>query len=89
MEEVDESIAEVAWLVYDLQFDSEQNRYRLSRSKTVFTRFENALERITRSEPGDMNLFVEQLQERLDAKLEGVASSDAPSLNDILDTGEL
>lgn len=89
MEEVDQSIAEVAWLVYDLRFDSKQNSYRLSRAKTVFTRFDDALERITRAEPGDMNLFIDQLQERLDAKLEGSPSPDAPTINDILDTGEL
>ncbi len=89
MEEVEESIAEVAWLVYDLRYDSQQNRYRLTRTKTVFTRFDEALERITRAEPGDMHLFIEHLQERLDEKLENGASPDAPSLNDILDTGEL
>ncbi|HEV2579614.1 MAG TPA: NotI family restriction endonuclease, partial [Ktedonobacteraceae bacterium] len=66
MEEIDQSEAEIAWLVYDLQRDYQQNRYHLVRSKTVYTRFESALDKITRAEAGDVQMFIEHLQERLD-----------------------
>src|SRR5260370_24818723 len=44
MIEVDKSEAEIAWLVYDLQLD-QYNRYRLIRSRTVYTRFDIALDK--------------------------------------------
>lgn len=89
MEEVEQSEAEMAWLVYDLQLDSQQSRYRLSRAKTVFTRFESALETITKAEPGDVRTFMNHLQERLDDKLESGSPPDAPTLQDILNSDEL
>lgn len=89
MEEVEQSEAEMAWLVYDLQLDSQQSRYRLSRAKTVFTRFESALETITKAEPGDVRTFMDHLQERLDDKLESGSPPDAPTLQDILNSDEM
>jgi len=88
MEEVEQREAEMAWLVYDLQHDEQQGRYRLSRSKTVYTRFDSALEKITRAEPGDVQTFIGHLQERLDVKLETGSSPDAPTVLDILDGEE-
>jgi hypothetical protein len=84
MMEVDKSEAEMAWLVYDLQLD-QYNRYRLIRSKTVYTRFDIALDKITRAEAGDIQDFMEHLQEKLDAKLEIGHSPDAPTLADVFD----
>jgi hypothetical protein len=89
MEEVDQSEAEMAWLVYDLQLDRQQNRYRLVRSKTVYTRFDSALDKITKAEAGDIQTFIEHLQERLDEKLENGSAPDAPTLQDILKSDEL
>ena len=84
MDEVDQSEAELAWLIYDLQHNSQQNRYQLTHSKTVYTRFGPALDTITTAEPGDIQSFIDQLQERLDAKLEDGSPPDAPTLLDAL-----
>ena len=85
MTEVDKSEAEMAWLVYDLQFDQQQKRYKLERFRTVYTQFDTALTKITRAEAGEVQQFVEHLQEKLDAKLETGYSPDAPTLADVFD----
>jgi len=78
--------AEIAWLVYDLVLDSEQNRRQLTPHKTVYTRFEPALLRITTPEIGPLNIFVEYLQTRLDEKLENGNPPDAPTLTDMIES---
>ena len=85
MNEVDPKIAEMAWLIYEMQHDSQQNRYKLVQTKTVYTMFTSALDKITRAEPGDVQDFVDQLQERLDDKLDNGTSPDAPTLFDAFD----
>lgn len=87
MEEVQQSEAEMAWLVYELRQDLQQNRYRLTRDKIVYTRFNAALNKITTAEAGDVQGFISQLQERLDAKLEG-SSPDAPTLLNMFSDNE-
>ncbi len=77
--EVEPTHADIAWLVYDLELDPVENRYNLERHRTVYTRFETALSRITTSEPGPVQDFVDQLQNRLDTTLAG-APPDAPTL---------
>ena len=89
MTEVDKSEAEMAWLVYDLQLDSQQKRYKLERFRTVYTRFDTALDKITRAEAGDIQHFMEHLQEKLDAKLENGYSPDAPTLADVFDSEDI
>ena len=69
LEEVDPSESDMAWLIYDLQHDAEQNRYNLVRHKIVYTKFEAALLKITRSEAGDEAVFVNQLQTQLNRRL--------------------
>jgi hypothetical protein len=86
MIEVDKSEAEMAWLVYDLQLEKQQKRYKLERFRTVYTQFETALEKITRTEAGDIRHFMGHLQEKLDAKLENGHSPDAPTLADVFDS---
>lgn len=85
MEEVQQGEAEMAWLVYELQQDSQQNRYRLTRDKIVYTRFNDALNKITVAEAGNVQDFMNQLQVRLDTKLEVGNSPDALSLFEALD----
>ncbi len=75
----------LAWLIYDLQLDGAQNRYNLARARTVYTRFQPALEKITTPEPGPIEDFIEHLQEKLDEKLENGNPPDAPTLTDILE----
>lgn len=69
LEEVDKAEADTAWLIYDMQHDSANNRYDLVRNQVVYTRFEAALLKITRSETGDENAFVNQLQAQLSRRL--------------------
>jgi hypothetical protein len=85
IDEVDQSQAEMAWLIYDLHSDPQQ-RYQLVRSKTVYTRFSTALEKITKAEPGDIQSFIDQLQEKLDDKLESGSAPDAPTILDVYDS---
>jgi len=70
LREVKSSEADIGWFVYDLQKDETENRFKLCRCKSVFTSFDESLEKITRSEPGDVAEFVEHLQEKVDEKLE-------------------
>jgi hypothetical protein len=78
--------AEIAWLIYDLAYDSTRNRRQLVSYKTVYTRFEAALLRITVPEVGDLNEFIEHLQVRLDEKREHGNAPDTPTLNDMLES---
>lgn len=79
--EVPQNEAEIAWLVYDLMHEKQSNSYQLAKIKTVYTKFESALATITASEPGEIELFVESLQAKLDEQLEGIPP-DAPTLAD-------
>ena len=79
--EVSQERADLAWLIYDLIFDANEQRYRLTLKRTVYTEFKSALDKITVSEPGPVEDFIASLQKKLDAKLEGAnfaELSDAP-----------
>ncbi len=77
--------ANLAWFVYVLVLDEQQNVFYLHLDQTVYTRFKPALGRITTPEPGPMPDFVEFLQSKLDAKLENANPPDAPTLADVLE----
>jgi len=78
--------ANLAWLIYDLKFEPMRNAYSLTRTRTVYTRFQLALEKITTPQPGLMADFIERLQEKLDEKLEEGNPPDAPTLADLLES---
>ncbi len=78
--------ADVAWLIYDLQFDPTRQQYDLTLSDTVYTQFKSALDKITVPEPGPIDVFIEHLQNRLDEKLEDSNPPDAPALGDLLES---
>ncbi len=82
LEEVDKADADMAWLIYDMQHDATNNRYNLVRHKIIYTQFEAALLKITRSEAGDEGVFVGQLQTQLNRRL----NNGGNALN-TLDTG--
>jgi hypothetical protein len=84
LEETTETEADIAWLIYDLRRDGTQNRYVLHHYKTVYTQFEASLNQITRSEPGEQRDFIDQLQNKLDAKLENDNPSDTPTIDILL-----
>jgi len=75
--------ANIAWFLYDLQFNKEQNKNNLVLTDTVYTEFEPALLKITTPEPGNVSNFIHILQTRLDEHLDK-NSPDAPSLTDII-----
>lgn len=92
LDEVEPGTAELAWLVYDLIDDATLSRKRLTLARTVYTSFEPALEKITKSEAGDEQRFLDELQARLDKQLtngdaEG-ASPDAAAPQSIADIDE-
>ena len=66
LSEVDADTSDMAWLIYDLEFDANQNQYHLRRYKTVYTMFAAALTRISQSAAGPVEQFVARLQARLD-----------------------
>ncbi len=80
--EVSPDESDLAWLVYDLLLDEEQNVYRLTLWETIYTQFKSALEAITTPCPGDLGSFLEYLQGKLDEQL-NETPPDAPTLADI------
>jgi hypothetical protein len=80
---VEKNEADIAWFLYELVHDEDQNRFRLTLVETVYTAFEAALLKITTPEPGEMSDFLHQLQGKLDEHLDG-NEPDAPSLTDII-----
>lgn len=83
--QVEPNNAEIAWLIYDLQFDEKQKLFNLVKHKTLLTSFAPSLKSITTTEPGSVGDFVELLQEKLNEKLNGGHSPDAPTLLDIME----
>jgi restriction endonuclease NotI len=85
LKRADSHQAEMAWLIYDLELDSAQNQYHLKLHEIVYTLFQQALEQITTPEPGSMDEFIAQLQEKLDDKFDNETNPpDAPTLLDLL-----
>ncbi len=82
--EVKQEEADVAWLVYELDFIEAQNRFQLVSYETVYTQFRPALQQITTPEAGPIDEFVNELQTKLDAKLDNDYPPDAPTLADII-----
>lgn len=78
---VSEEQAEIAWLIYDLELS--KNSYRLKHYETVYTKFDSAITKITKPEPGDIKDFLCLLQNKLEEHLEDTPP-DAPSLTDII-----
>ncbi len=69
LQEVSKEEAEIAWLVYELLLDENTHRYKLTLSRTIYTLFETALEKITVAEAGNVESFEKLLQLKLKNKL--------------------
>ena len=69
---VSKSKADISWLIYELQLVKEdgQERFTLTKIDEVFTEFEPALAAITTSSSGNIDDFMNLLQEKLDEQLE-------------------
>jgi hypothetical protein len=75
--------ADLAWLIYDLNHDARLKLYKLSKSETIYTKFEPSMLKITTTEPGSVDYFIGYLQSKLDEKLDN-NPPDAPTLSDDL-----
>ena len=84
LEKVKPAAADIAWFVYDLQHSRTQNCYTLVRHQTVYTKFNESLDRITCSEAGDVKNFIEHLQEKVDEKLEEPNPPDTKTIDELL-----
>ncbi len=78
--EVEKEHANLAWLVYDLDRAAPNTQYTLTRTRTVYTSFASALDRITNPAAGPREKFVQQLQRKLD-KIGAGTPPDAPTLD--------
>ncbi len=65
---VPERDADIAWMLYDLQADEIDNRLHLVHSRSVYTEFQAALDRLVTSEAGQLEDFVASLQRTLEQK---------------------
>jgi Restriction endonuclease NotI len=70
LQRVPKAEASVAWFIYDLVLNERAQKYELTKVDEVFTRFEEALLRITTTKAGPLNKFIDQLQNKLDEQLE-------------------
>lgn len=77
------SKADIAWFLYDLEFNKELKQNSLVLKNIVYTEFEPALLQVTTPEPGAVSDFINILQNRLDEHLDK-NPPDAPSLTDII-----
>lgn len=80
---VDAEKANIAWFLYELEKDSKKNCFRLMREDVVYTEFGPALDSIITPKPGNLEDFIDVLQEKLDQRLEG-SPPEAPALGDTI-----
>lgn len=83
--EVSREEADIAWLLYDLKKNEEDNRFEMVRHRTIYTAFDHALLKITKAPAGKITDFVKLLQTKLDEQLS--LAPDAPTLQDMLSRG--
>jgi len=75
--------ADLVWLIYDLEYNDARSTYTLVLVERIYSQFGPALDRITKPRVGPVAPFIDDLQDRLDAKLNGGAAPDVPTLLDI------
>lgn len=59
--------ADMAWLIYGLDYDSGNNLYSLKLKRVVYTEFKPALNKIIQAEPSPVEDFISVLQKRVDS----------------------
>lgn len=69
LEEVSPKEADVAWLVYDL-IQSQNGAFKLTKTRSVYTKFSEALNTISKPRVGKVDDFLKILQSKVDEKLE-------------------
>lgn len=81
LRETDSQHANVAWLVYNLEFNDMKSQYVLKSRRTVYTVFSESLYQITKPNVGTSAEFIESLQEKLDEKLENGNPPDTRTID--------
>ena len=61
--------ADIAWFLYDLDFNETDKQNHLVLKDTVYTEFHPALQRIIYTNPGNIDDFLAVLQNKLDEKV--------------------
>lgn len=74
--------ADIAWFVYDLRRDAKANRLKLIIHDTIYTQFRSAVDQISTTAPGDVDDFIQVLQDKLNEERNSIPP-DAPTLTDI------
>ena len=69
--------ADIVWLIYGMDYDSQSKRYNLVLKRTVYTKFHEALNTLSLSVPGHIEDFIDRLQKKLDEKLEQQTSNES------------
>jgi len=67
----EEKNADIAWFIYDLIHNKDKNIFELQKIKTIYTNFQEALDKITMPSPGNVSDFINVLQDKLDEKFDG------------------
>lgn len=84
LQEVAAADADIAWFIYDLVLDETSNRYRLIRSRTVYTIFSTALAQISVAEAPPIDDFLASLQQRLRTRGSKLADHSVATIRDVL-----
>ena len=61
--------ADIAWFLYDLQYNAKDRRNHLVLAEVVYTEFHAALQQVIYTKPGDMPAFLALLQGKLDERI--------------------
>jgi hypothetical protein len=56
---------EIAWMIYDLEYNPTENRYQLVLSETAYSHFKSALAEIITPKAGPIERFVQTLERRM------------------------
>lgn len=82
---VSQKSADLCWLVYGLKRD-DTGRFVLKLDRSLYTKFNPVLKKITRANPGSQDDFRKLLQSKLDKKLAGkVMVATVHKIEDISD----
>lgn len=65
LQETTEAKADIAWMIYGFRHDKRNDRYIMERKSVKYTLFKSALSRITTPVIGNVDDFIEYLEERL------------------------
>lgn len=78
--QVNKERADIAWFLYDLEYNKTEKQNHLVLRDTIYTEFAPALDKIIYTNPGNITDFVGKLQEKLEER-----KSSAPELHSVFE----